>query len=123
MIRSGGPRTSGGFCRFRRRCIGNVSKPVHRYRMRIGGIERHFAGFDMGWKPTGEPTVRKQRDKWMVRVEGIDTETGRVRPRQIGTFPSQRAARAAASKATASGDLPLARGTLAWLLDRWVPSG
>ena len=77
----------------------------------------------MGWKPTGEPTVRKQRDKWMVRVEGIDTETGRVRPRQIGTFPSQRAARAAASKATASGDLPLARGTLAWLLDRWVPSG
>ncbi len=76
----------------------------------------------MGWKPTGEPTVRKQRDKWTVRVEGIDTETGRVRPRQIGTFPSQRAARAAASKATASGDLPLARGTLAWLLDRWVAS-
>ena len=55
----------------------------------------------MGWKPTGEPTVRKQRDKWTVRVEGIDTETGRVRPRQIGTFPSQRAARAVASKATA----------------------
>ena len=76
----------------------------------------------MGWKPTGEPTVRKQRDKWTVRVEGIDTETGKVRPRQIGTFPSQRAARAAASKATASGDLPLARGTLAWLLDRWVAS-
>ena len=76
----------------------------------------------MGWKPTGEPTVRKQRDKWTVRVEGIDTETGRVRPRQIGTYPSQRAARAAASKATASGDLPTARGTLAWLLDRWVAS-
>jgi hypothetical protein len=71
----------------------------------------------MGWKPTGEPTVRKQRDKWTVRVEGIDTETGKVRPRQIGTFPSQRAARAAAS-----GDLPLARGTLAWLLDRWAAS-
>ncbi len=76
----------------------------------------------MGWKPTGEPTVRKQRDKWTVRVEGIDTETGRVRPRQLGTFPSQRAARAAASKATASGELPAARGNVAWLLDRWVAS-
>ena len=39
----------------------------------------------MGWKATGEPTVRRQRDKWVVRVDGIDTETGRVRPRQIGT--------------------------------------
>ncbi len=76
----------------------------------------------MRWKPTGEPTVRKQRDKWTVRVEGIDTETGRVRPRQIGTYPSQGAARVAGSKATASGDLSLARGTLAWLLDRWVAS-
>ena len=47
----------------------------------------------MGWKTTGEPTVRKQRDKWTVRVEGIDAETGKVRPRQIGPFPSQRAAR------------------------------
>lgn len=76
----------------------------------------------MGWKATGEPTVRKQRDKWTVRVEGIDTETGKVRPRQLGTFASQRAARAAASKATASGEVPTARGTLAWLLDRWVAS-
>ena len=38
----------------------------------------------MGWKATGQPTVRQQRDKWVVRVDGIDTETGRVRPRQIG---------------------------------------
>ena len=37
----------------------------------------------MGWKPTGEPTVRKQRDKWVVRVDGLDTETGNVRPRRI----------------------------------------
>ena len=28
----------------------------------------------------------QQRDKWTVRVEGIDTETGRVRLRQIGTL-------------------------------------
>jgi hypothetical protein len=39
----------------------------------------------MGWKATGQPTVRKQRDKWVVRVDGIDTETGRHRPRQLGT--------------------------------------
>ena len=30
----------------------------------------------MGWKATGQPTVRKQRDKWVVRVDGIDTATG-----------------------------------------------
>mgnify|MGYP003434917355 CR=1 FL=1 len=26
----------------------------------------------MAWKATGQPTVRKQRDKWVVRVDGID---------------------------------------------------
>ena len=30
----------------------------------------------MGWKATGQPTVRKQRDKWVVRLDGIDTEPG-----------------------------------------------
>ena len=40
----------------------------------------------MGWKATGQPTVRKQRDKWVVRVDGIDTETGNHRPRQLGTY-------------------------------------
>ena len=44
----------------------------------------------MGWKATGQPTVRKQRDKWVVRVDGIDTETGNHRPRQLGTYGSQR---------------------------------
>jgi hypothetical protein len=44
----------------------------------------------MGWKATGEPTVPRHRDKWVVRVDGIDTETGRARPRQVGTYPSQR---------------------------------
>ena len=46
----------------------------------------------MGWKATGQPTVRKQRDKWVVRVDGIDTATGKHRPRQLGTYASQRAA-------------------------------
>ena len=40
----------------------------------------------MGWKATGAPTVRKQRDKWVVRVDGIDTATGKHRPRQLGTY-------------------------------------
>ena len=34
------------------------------------------AGGAMAWKATGQPTVRKQRDKWVVRVDGIDTATG-----------------------------------------------
>ena len=34
----------------------------------------------MGWKSTGRPTVR-QSDKWVVRVDGIDTESGKDRPR------------------------------------------
>jgi hypothetical protein len=42
----------------------------------------------MGWKVTGEPLVRRQRDKWVVRVDGVDTQTGQHRPRQLGTSPS-----------------------------------
>jgi hypothetical protein len=49
----------------------------------------------MGWKATGQPTVCVQRGKWVVRVDGIDTETGKHRPRQLGTYSSQRAAQAA----------------------------
>ena len=37
------------------------------------------------WKGTGQPTVRKHREKWTVRIEGIETETDNRRPRQIGT--------------------------------------
>ena len=25
----------------------------------------------MAWMPTGSPRVRKQRDKWVVRVDGL----------------------------------------------------
>jgi hypothetical protein len=59
----------------------------------------------MGWKPTGRPTVRQQRDKWVVRVDGIDTESGKARPRQLGTFRSRRAAQRAASEFTDRGEL------------------
>ena len=47
----------------------------------------------MGWKATGAPVVRRQRDRWVVRVDGIDTETGKHRPRQLGTYASKRSAR------------------------------
>jgi hypothetical protein len=80
------------------------------------------AGEAMGWKATGQPTVRQQRDKWVVRVDGIDTETGARRPRQIGTYPSKRAANAAASSAAASGEITPNKGTLSRLIDRWCAS-
>lgn len=74
----------------------------------------------MGWKATGRPTVRKQRDRWVVRVDGIDSGTGQHRPRQLGTFTSQRAARAAAAEYTAEHVEGGGKGTVGWQVDRWV---
>ncbi|MDQ1423437.1 MAG: hypothetical protein QOD72_935, partial [Acidimicrobiaceae bacterium] len=56
----------------------------------------------MGWKATGQPTVRQQRDKWVVRVDGIDTETGKRRPRQLGTIASRNRATSASVHASVS---------------------
>jgi hypothetical protein len=42
------------------------------------------------WKQTGQPTVQRPRERWVVRVAGIDTETGQRRSRQVGTFTSRR---------------------------------
>src|SRR6516164_7262128 len=75
----------------------------------------------MGWKATGQPSVRVQRGKWVVRVDGIDTETGRHRPRQLGTYASQRAAQAAA-RSTAARDRTVSRDTVGWLVRRYVAS-
>ncbi len=75
----------------------------------------------MGWKATGQPMVRQQRSKWVVRVDGIDTETGRHRPRQLGTFPSQRAALKASRTAVVEGRTS-ERGTVGWLVRRYVAS-
>ena len=47
----------------------------------------------MGWKATGHPTVRKQRDKWTVRVDGIDTETGKHRPHHLAEIGADRCGR------------------------------
>ena len=75
----------------------------------------------MAWKATGQPTVRKQRDKWVVRVDGIDTATGKHRPKQVGTYLSQRSAQAAARKIR-SENVSVERGTVGWLVHRWVAS-
>lgn len=75
----------------------------------------------MAWKATGQPTVRKQRDKWVVRVDGIDTATGKHRPRQLGTYASQRTAMAAARSSRAE-DRSTERGTVSWLVRRYVTS-
>ena len=75
----------------------------------------------MAWKATGQPTVRKQRNKWVVRVDGIDTATGKHRPRQMGTYASQRSANAAARDMRAD-DRATERGTVSWLVRRYVES-
>jgi integrase len=74
----------------------------------------------MAWKPTGRPTVRQQRDKWVVRMDGIDTETGRNRPRQLGTYASRRSAQTAATSFAAAGEVGGDRDTVGRLVDQWV---
>jgi integrase len=77
----------------------------------------------MAWRATADPAVRQQRGKWVVRVDGVDTATGKSRPRQIGTYPSRRAAqRAVAALLAAGGGPQVERGTVGWLVDRWVAS-
>ena len=55
---------------------------------RAGGALGHFRpmyqtcinkGVALAWKPMGRPTVREQRNKWIVRIDGVDTETGKIR--------------------------------------------
>ncbi|HET6835359.1 MAG TPA: site-specific integrase [Acidimicrobiales bacterium] len=75
----------------------------------------------MGWKATGQPTVRKQRDKWVVRVDGIDTETGKHRPRQVGTYASQRSALRGARSVSVQ-ERVATRDTVSWLVRRYVAS-
>jgi integrase len=54
-----------------------------------------------------------------VRVDGIDTVTGRHRPTQVGTYLSQRSATAAARSMRAD-DRSTERGTVSWLVRRYV---
>jgi integrase len=73
----------------------------------------------MAWKPTGSPIVRKQRDKWVVRVDGVDTVTGKHKPKQLGTFKSHRSALKAARE-TKVEDAVADKGTVSWLVRRYV---
>ena len=73
----------------------------------------------MAWKATGLPTVRKQRDKWVVRVDGLDTVTEKHKPKQLGTYKSQRTALAAAQDMKTE-DALAAKGTVSWLARRYV---
>src|SRR5262245_4877250 len=75
----------------------------------------------MAWKATGQPTVRRQRDKWVVRVDGIDTATVKHRPKQVGTYSSRRSAQSAA-RAVRADQVSTERGTVGWLVHRWVGS-
>ena len=76
----------------------------------------------MVWKQTGRPSIQKHRDKWVVRVEGVDTHTGRRRPKQVGTYTSKRAAQTAAMAFVAAGESVTGRDTVAGLVDRWIAS-
>jgi len=76
----------------------------------------------MAWKPTGQPTVRRQRDRWVVRVDGLDPETGKHRPRQLGTYASRRSAQAAASSFAAAGEVGGDRGSVGHLVEQWAAS-
>lgn len=46
----------------------------------------------MEWVADGEPTIQRQRGKWAVRQTGYDPATGRPKVRQLGTFPTKKAA-------------------------------
>jgi integrase len=56
----------------------------------------------------------------VVRIEGLDTETGRRRPRQLGTYDSRRAAQDAAAQAVEDGPPAPDRRTVAWAVDEWL---
>ena len=76
----------------------------------------------MAWKPSGQPQVRQQRDKWVVRIDGIDTESGKSWPRQLGTYPSKRAATKAATEFAAQHETGGDRRTVGAVVTKWAAS-
>ena len=68
----------------------------------------------------GWPTVREQRGKWVVRVDGVDTESGKTRPRQLGTYASKRGATTAASRFAADGAVGSDRQTVGYVVEQWA---
>ena len=59
------------------------------------------------------------RGKSVVRVDGIDTVTGKHKPKQLGTYQSQRSANAAAREMRAE-DVAVTKGTVSWPVRRYV---
>jgi integrase len=76
----------------------------------------------MAWVTTGEPTVQRQRDRWVVRVSGDDAATGRRKVRQLGTYNTKKAA-VAQVKAVADGRAGSDDEVLAeYLRNVWLPA-
>lgn len=76
----------------------------------------------MAWRAAGQPTARRPgRCRWVVRVDGVGTATGEPRPRHLGTYPSPRSVLAAARTVRAE-DRTAERGTVSWLVRRYVAS-
>ena len=74
----------------------------------------------MGWKATGQPTVRKQRE--VGRAGGRDRHRDRQSPtRRLGTYASQRSALAAARSVSVQ-ERAASRDTVGWLVRRYVAS-
>lgn len=71
---------------------------------------------------SGEPEIQKQRGKWMVRVSGYDSATGRRRVRQLGTFETKKAA-VAHSRLFVEGRVGGVDETISdFLTESWLPS-
>lgn len=66
--------------------------------------------------------IKKYRDRWVVRIDGIDTASGMVRPRQLGTFRSKRAAQQAATDHAAAGEVGSDRSTVGYVVTQWAAS-
>ncbi|MGH8999786.1 MAG: site-specific integrase [Acidimicrobiia bacterium] len=75
----------------------------------------------MTWVASGDPAVHRQRDKWVLRQSGYEAATGRRRVRQLGTFQTLRAARAAQRDALRS-PAPSAATLTEYLEGVWLPA-
>lgn len=86
----------------------------------VSGCSYHFRNMRAVEIP--EPTVQKQRGRWVVRMAGYDPATGKRRVRQLGTFETKRAALACA-RAAIEGRAGGEDETVQAFLDKvWLPS-
>jgi len=69
-----------------------------------------------------EPTVQRQRGRWVVRMADYDPATGRRRVRQLGTFDTKRAATACARAAAESRAGGEDETVQAFFDQVWLPS-